>query len=77
MIYRQDCRNLNVKYFNNLIKVNIKNIPNNIIKFKLYEDILQIFKLNKCNILIKYYDRKFLIYNERDLKNCFKKLEIY
>ena len=77
MIYRQDCYNLNVKYFNNLIKVNIKNSPNNIIKFKLYEYILQIFKLYKCNILIKYYDRKFLIYNELDLKNIFKKLEVY
>ena len=77
MIYRQDYYNLNVKYFDNLIKVNIKNISNNIIKFKLYEYILQIFKLYKCNILIKYYDRKFLIHNELDLKNIFKKLEVY
>ena len=36
MIYRQHCYNLNIKYFDNLIKVNIKNIPNNIIRFKLY-----------------------------------------
>ena len=57
-----------------MIKINIKNIPNNIARFKLYEDILQIFKLHKCNILIKYYHSKFLIYNERDLKNAFKKL---
>ena len=35
---------------------------------------LKIFKLNKCNILIKYYDREFLIYNEQDLKNVFKNL---
>ena len=33
MIYEQDCYNLNVKYFDNLIEVNIKNIPNNIEKF--------------------------------------------
>ena len=77
MIYKQNCCNLNIKYFDNLIKVNIKNIPNKIIRFKLYEDILQIFKLNKCNILIKCYDRKFLIYNELDLKNVFKNLEVY
>ena len=32
-----------------LIKFDIKNIPNNIVRFKLYEHILQIFKLNKCN----------------------------
>ena len=77
MIYEQNCYNLNVKYFDNLIQVNIKDIPNNIVKFKLYEDILQIFKLNKCNTLIKYYGREFLIYNEQDLKNVFKKLEVY
>ena len=34
------------------------------------------FKLYKCNMLIKYYDQEFLIYNELDLKNVFKKLEI-
>ena len=77
MIYTQDYCDLNIKYFDNLIKINIKNIPNNIIRFKLYKDILQIFKLHKCNILIKYYDSKILIYNERDLKNVFKKLEVY
>ena len=76
MIYRQNCYNLNIKYFDNLIEVNIKNIPNNNIRFKLYEDISQIFKLNKCNILIKYYDTKFLICNERHLKNVFKKFLI-
>ena len=31
--------------------------------------------LNYINILIKYYDREFLICNELDLKNVFKKLE--
>ena len=28
--------------------------------------------LNKC--ILKYYDQEFLIYNESDLKNLFKKL---
>ena len=27
MIYKQNCYNLNVKYFDNLIEINIKNIP--------------------------------------------------
>ena len=76
MIYRQDYYNLNIKYFDSLIEVNIKNIPNNMVRFKLYEDISQIFKLNKCNILIKYYNRKFLIYNEKDLKHVFIKFLI-
>ena len=73
MIYEQNCYNLNVKHFDDLIEASIKNIPNNTEKFKMYENISQIFKLNRCNILIKYYDREFLIYNEHDLKKCFKK----
>ena len=32
------------------------------------------FKLTKLNTLIKYYDKEFLICNESDLKNLFKKL---
>ena len=76
MIYEQNCYNLNIKYFDNLIEINIKKIPNNIIKFKLYEHVLQIFKLYILIILIKYYDKEFLICNELDLKNVFKKLEI-
>ena len=27
MIYEHDCYNLNIKYFDNLIEINIKNIP--------------------------------------------------
>ena len=72
MIYEHDCYNLNVKYFDNLIEINIKNIPNKFIRFRIYD----FFKLYKCNILIKYYDQEFLIYNELDLKNVFNKLEI-
>ena len=76
MIYEQNCYNLNVKYFDNLIEINIKNIPNKFIRFKIYENILHFFKLYKLNILIKYHDQEFFIYNESDLKNVFKKLEI-
>ena len=74
MIYEHDCYNLNVKYFDNLIEINIKNIPNKFIRFKMYEYVLEIFKLNKVDIIIKYYDEEFLVYNEIDLKNVFKKL---
>ena len=76
MIYEHDCYNLNVKYFDNLIEINIKNIPNKFIRFKIYEYVLEIFKLNEVDIIIKYYDQEFLIYTEIDLKNVFKKLEI-
>ena len=49
MIYEHNCY---VKYFDNLIEINIKNIPN---RFKIYENILDIFKLYKCNMLIKNF----------------------
>ena len=74
MIYEHKCYNLDVKYFDNLIEINIKNIPNKFIRFKIYEYVLEIFKLNKVNMIIKYYDQEFLIYTELDLKNVFKKL---
>ena len=74
MIYEHDCYNFNIKYFDNLIEISIKNIPNKFIRFKIYENILHFFKLYKSNILIKYYDQEFLIYNELDLKNVFKNL---
>ena len=74
MIYEHDCYNLNVKYFDNLIEITIKNIPNKFIRFKIYEYVLEIFKLNKVDMIIKYYNQEFLIYNELDLKNVFKKL---
>ena len=72
MIYEHNCYNLNVKYFDNLIEINIKNIPNKFIRFNIYEYVLEIFKLNEVDMIIKYYDQDFLIYNELDLKNVFK-----
>ena len=60
----------NIKYFDNLIE--IKNIPNKFIRFKIYENILHFLKLYKLNILIKYYDKEFLICNELDLKNVLR-----
>ena len=72
MIYEHNCYNLNVKYFDNLIEIDIKNIPNKFIRFKIYEYVLEIFKLNKVDMIIKSYNQEFLIYNESDLKNVFK-----
>ena len=40
MIYEQ-----NVKYFDSLIEINIKNIPNKFIRFKIYENIFAFFKI--------------------------------
>ena len=74
MIFNQNCYNINIRYYEYLIKVDIENIKNNIEKFKIYEYVLQIFELNKCNMIIKYYDKEFLVYNENNLKRIFKSL---
>ena len=68
MIFEQNCSNLNIKYYEDLIKVNIQNIQNNFEKFKICEYILQIFELNKCNMIIKYCDIEYIIYFEKILK---------
>ena len=72
MIFEQNCYNLNIKYFEDLIKVDIEHIKNNFVKFEIYDYILQIFKLNLCNMIIKYRDIEYLIFSENDLKIIFK-----
>ena len=74
MIFNQNCNNLNIKYYEELMEINIENIRNNIEKFKIYEYVLEILKLNKVNMIIKYYDKEYLVYNENDLKRFFKSL---
>ena len=74
MIFNQNCNNLDIKYFDNLIEINIEFIKNNVERIKIYEYVLEIFKLNKVNMIIKYCDKEFLIYNEIDLRNIFKSL---
>ena len=74
MIFNQNCNNLNIKYYEELIEINIKKIKNNVEKFKIYEIVLEIFKLNKVDMIIKYYDKEFFAYNEIDLKRIFKSL---
>ena len=58
MIFNQNCYNINIKYHEELIEINIENSRNNIEKFKIYEYVLEIFKLNKVNMIIKYYDKR-------------------
>ena len=71
MIFNQNCYNLNIKYYVDLIKVDIENIRNNIENFKIYEYILEILKLNKVNMIIKFKDIEYLIFSENDLKRIF------
>ena len=68
MIFNQNCNKLNIKYYEELIEINIENIRNNIERFKIYNLVLEIFKLNQVNMIIKYYDKEYLVYNEIDLK---------
>ena len=56
MIYQRNFNNLNIKYYDDLIKIDIENIKNNVDKFKIYENILEIFKLDKVNMIIKFND---------------------
>ena len=74
MIFNQNCNNLNIKYYEELIEIDIKFIKNNVEKFKIYDYVLEIFKLNKVNMIIKYCDNEYLIYNVNDLKRFFKSL---
>ena len=74
MIFNQNCNNLNIKYYEELIEINIEFIKNNVERFKIYDYVLEIFKLNKVNMIIKYCDNEYLIYNVNDLKRFFKSL---
>ena len=72
MIFNQNCNNLNIKYYEKLIKIDIEFIKNNVERFEIYNYVLEIFKLNKVTMIIKYHDEEYLIYNEKDLKRIFK-----
>ena len=77
MIYQQNCNNLNVKYYDDLIKIDIESIKNNFEKFKIYENILQIFKLNKVNMIIKFKDVEYIIFSDKELNKYFQKFYKY
>ena len=72
MIFNQNCNNLNIKYYEKLIKIDIEFIKNNVERFEIYNYVLEFFKLNKVTMIIKYCDKEYLIYNENDLKRIFK-----
>ena len=74
MLYNQNCNNfnINIKYFDELIEIDIEKIRNNYERFKLYEYILEIFKLDNVNMSIIYRNKIYLVFNENDLKRIFK-----
>ena len=72
MIFNQNCNNLNIKYYEELIEIEINKIKNNVERFEIYNHVLEIFKLNKVAMIIKYCDNEYLIYNENDLNRIFK-----
>ena len=72
MIFNQNCNNLNIKYYEELIEINIEFIKNNVERFEIYNYVLEIFKLNKVTMIIKYCDNEYIVYNEKDLKRIFK-----
>ena len=72
MIFNQHCYNLDIKYFDELIEIDIGTIKNNVERFKIYDYVLEIFKLNKVTMIIKYCDNEYLASSEKDLKIIFK-----
>ena len=72
MLYQQNCFNINIEYYDELIKINIGNINNNVEKFRIYKYVLDIFKLNKVNMIIKYFDVEYLVFDEQGLLKIFK-----
>ena len=72
MIFNQNCNNLNIKYYEKLIKIDIEFIKNNVERFEIYNHVLEIFKLNKVIMIIKYHNNEYIVYNENDLKRIFK-----
>ena len=72
MIFNQNCNNLNIKYYEKLIKIDIEFIKNNVERFEIYNYVLEIFKLNKVTMIIKYCDNEYLAFSENDLNRIFK-----
>ena len=74
MIYNQSCNNLNIdiRYFDELIEIDIKKIRNNYEQFKIYDYVLEIFRLNNVNMSIRYCNNIYLVFSEDDLKRIFK-----
>ena len=78
MIFNQSCDDLNIdiKYFDEIIEIDIKKISNNYERFKIYDYVLKVFKLNKVNMSIRYFNNIYLAFSEKDLKRIFKNFQI-
>ena len=72
MIFEQHCDDLDIKYFDEIIEIDIKKISNNYERFKIYDYVLKVFKLNKVNMSIRYCNNIYLAFSENDLKRIFK-----
>ena len=74
MIFNQSCDDLNIdiKYFDEIIEIDIKKINNNYERFQIYDYVLKVFKLNKVNMSIRYFNNIYLAFSEKDLKRIFK-----
>ena len=61
MLYSENCNKYyKVKYFDKCIRIVIINIPNNKYGIRnLYFEVLEIFKLNKVDMIIEYLDKNF------------------
>ena len=70
MLYTENCNKFyKIKYFDKCIKIVIINIPNNKYDIgNLFFEILEIFKLNKVDMIIEYLDEVYLINCENDIK---------
>ena len=70
MLYSENCNKYyKVKYFDKCIKIIIINIPNDKYNIgNLYFEILEIFKLNKVDMIIEYLDKVYLINYKNDIK---------
>ena len=56
MLYQQNYFNINIEYYENLIKIDIfEKHKYNIKKFEIYKYVLDIFKLNKTEMIIKIF----------------------
>ena len=76
MLYEELCNKYyNVKYYEDCIKIIIVNIPSNKYDIgNLYFQILEIFRLNQVDMIIEYLDKVYLILDENNLKQFFKKI---
>ena len=76
MLYEELCNKyFDVQYFDKCVKTVIINIPNNKYDIRnLFFEILEIFRLDKVDVIIEYLDKVYLINYENDIKKFFKNI---